>query len=163
MARSDMDDGVLGCLGLLGIVAAGAACWLLYQAVLWVFAEWRWAWFIGCAVVVPCAAYLLVRAWGEQWPFAPSDHIEVWATAVATALAVSAPFVVLIEGWPTAVVALLIAATSATAATYLSWWPEPETGPAAAAPNTAASAGKRRTVAKEPKRHQVARGNGAKL
>ncbi|MFF8531898.1 hypothetical protein ACF07B_07905 [Streptomyces sp. NPDC015532] len=158
-----MDDGVLGCLGLIGIAVAAAVCWLLYEAVLWVVAEWRWAWFVGCAVAVPCAAYLLVRVWGEQWPFDPMDHVEVWVTAVATALAVSTSFVVLVEGWPTAVVALLVAAGSAAGVAYLPWWPELVGGPAVFARNAASSTGIQGAGAKERKGRTAARENGARL
>ncbi|MFF4542486.1 hypothetical protein [Streptomyces aureus] len=158
-----MNDGVLGCLGLIGIAVAAVVCWLLYEAVLWVVAEWRWAWFIGCAVAVPSAAYLLVRVWGEQWPFDPMDHIEVWVTAVATALAVSTPFVVLVEGWPTAIVALLVAAGSAAGVAYLPWWPELVRRPAVVARSTASSAGNQGAGAKEHQGRTAAWGDGARL
>ncbi|MER5584784.1 hypothetical protein ABT090_24525 [Streptomyces asoensis] len=125
MARSDnRGEAEQGCAVLLGLVLVCAVCWLVYQAVLWVVAEWRWAWFAGCAVAVPCAAYAIVCAWGEERPFVPSRQREAWATAVAVALAAVAPLVVLLKGWPTAVVALLTAAGSVAAIAYLPWWDE---------------------------------------
>ncbi|MGA5037061.1 hypothetical protein ACPCA8_08365 [Streptomyces capoamus] len=123
MARSDnRSDTELGCAVLLGLVLVGAVCWLVYQAVLWVVAEWRWAWFAGYAVAVPGAAYAIVCAWREERPFVPSRQLEAWTTAVATALAAAAPLVVLLKGWPTAIVALLVAAGSAAAVAYVPWW-----------------------------------------
>ncbi|MEU0061393.1 hypothetical protein [Streptomyces sp. NPDC006334] len=123
MARSDdRGEAEQGCAVLLGLVLVCAVCWLVYQAVLWVVAEWRWAWFAACAVAVPCAAYAIVCVWGEERPFVPSRQLEAWATAVAAALAAIAPLVVLLKGWPTAVVALLTAAGSAAAIAYLPWW-----------------------------------------
>ncbi|MEU5600002.1 hypothetical protein [Streptomyces sp. NPDC020298] len=141
MARSDnRSDTELGCAVLLGLILVGAVCWLVYQAVLWVVAEWRWAWFAGCAMVVPCAAYAIVRAWGEERPFVPSRQLEAWATAVATALTAAAPLVVLVKGWPTAVVAALTAAGSAAAVTYVPWWDDYRKTTTTAVPDGAPSA-----------------------
>ncbi|MFK0023486.1 hypothetical protein [Streptomyces sp. NPDC090798] len=123
MARSDnRDDTALGCAVLLGLLVVGAVCWLVWTAVMWVLAEWRWAWFAGFALAIPCLAYAIVHAWGEQRPFVPSRQLEAWATAVATSLAAAAPIIVLTKGWTTAVVALLIAVGSGSAVAYAPWW-----------------------------------------
>ncbi|KMS82548.1 hypothetical protein ACZ91_57785 [Streptomyces regensis] len=83
--------------------------WLVWTAAMWTVAEWRWAWFVGCAVVAPAAAFALVSVWGEERPFLPSRWREAWMTAVVTAVAAEAPAVVLVKGWGTGAVALLLA------------------------------------------------------
>jgi hypothetical protein len=112
----------LGCAALLGVVGVVVVCWLVWTAVIWVFAEWHWAWIVGCALVIPCLAYGIVRAWGEPRPFVPSRQIEAWTTAVVTALVAAAPAVVLVKGWLTAVVAVLLASGSAVAVACAPWW-----------------------------------------
>ncbi|MFC9640015.1 hypothetical protein ACFTZF_15840 [Streptomyces mirabilis] len=119
MARSDnRSDSALGCAVLLGLAATGLACWLVWTAVMWVLAEWRWAWFAGYMLVVPALAIAIVRLWGEQRPFVPSRHLEAWMTAVLTAVAAAAPVVVLAKGWGTGTVALLLAVGSGSAVAY---------------------------------------------
>ncbi|MBW8800524.1 MAG: hypothetical protein JF597_45225 [Streptomyces sp.] len=105
----DRDDATRGCLGLAAITAVVVVGWLVWTAVMWTLAEWRWAWFIGCAAVSPAAAFAIVLAWGEERPFVPSRRREAWMTAVVTAVAAEAPAVVLVKGWGTGTVALLFA------------------------------------------------------
>jgi hypothetical protein len=94
MARSNSsNDTALGCAALLGIAVLGVVCWLVWSAVMWLTAEWRWAWICGCALLVPGLAYAVVRAWGEQRPFVPAVRREAWITAVLTAVAAAAPVV----------------------------------------------------------------------
>ncbi|MFJ9360756.1 hypothetical protein [Streptomyces mirabilis] len=117
---ADRDDGAMGCAALLGIIVAAVVCWLVWQAVVWTFTEWRWAWFVGYTIAVPAVAYGIVRAWGEERPFVPSRQREAWATAVLTALAATAPVVVLVKGWATGVVALLFAIGSGIVGSFVS-------------------------------------------
>jgi hypothetical protein len=85
---------------------------------MWTVAEWRWAWFLGCAAVAPAVAFALVLAWGERRPFVPSGRQEAWMTAVVTAVAAEAPVVVLVKGWGTATVALLLALAAGSALVF---------------------------------------------
>jgi small-conductance mechanosensitive channel len=128
MARSNSsNDTALGCAALLGIAVLGVVCWLVWSAVMWLTAEWRWAWICGCALLVPGLAYAVVRAWGEQRPFVPAVRREAWITAVLTAVAAAAPVVVLAKGWGTGIAALLLAACAGEAVIFLSerWSPAP--------------------------------------
>ncbi|MFI1538441.1 hypothetical protein [Streptomyces anandii] len=106
---ANRDDATQGCLALVAICAVVVVGWLVWTAVMWTLAEWRWAWFVGCAAVAPAAAYALVIAWDEQRPFVPSRRREAWMTAVVTVVAAEAPAVVLVKGWGTGAVALLCA------------------------------------------------------
>ncbi|MGW7568971.1 hypothetical protein ACWGJV_22175 [Streptomyces tendae] len=144
MARSnDSNDAALGCAALLGIAALAVICWLVWTAVMWLVAEWRWAWISGYGLLVPGLAYAVVRAWGEQRPFVPADRREAWITAVLTAVAAAAPVVVLIKGWGAGITALLLAACTGGAIIFLSehWSPasfrsgrRPRQGPGVAPP-----------------------------
>lgn len=122
---NDSNDAALGCAALLGIAVLAVICWLVWTAVMWLVAEWRWVWISGCALLVPGLAYAIVRAWGEQRPFVPADRREAWITAVLTAAAAAAPVVVLIKGWGTGIPALLLAACMGGAIVFLSerWSP----------------------------------------
>ncbi|GGX91278.1 hypothetical protein [Streptomyces anandii] len=106
---ANRDDATQGCLALVAICAVVVVGWLVWTAVMWTLAEWRWAWFVGCAAVAPAAAYALVIAWDEKRPFVPSRRREAWMTAVVTVVAAEAPAVVLVKGWGTGAVALLCA------------------------------------------------------
>ncbi|MFF4037423.1 hypothetical protein [Streptomyces sp. NPDC001816] len=108
-SSANRDDATQGCLALVAICAVVVVGWLVWTAVMWTVAEWRWAWFVGCAAAAPAAAFALVFAWGEERPFVPSRHREAWMTAVVTAVAAEAPAVVLVKGWGTGAVALLLA------------------------------------------------------
>ncbi|MFE0631551.1 hypothetical protein ACFW3D_31925 [Streptomyces sp. NPDC058864] len=103
-------------------------CWLLWTAVTWAVADWRWTWFLGYAAVVPALAYGIVWAWGEARSFAPSRQRETWATAVLAALALAAPVVVLTKGWGTALVALLFSLASGAVGLFVPGRPNGERG-----------------------------------
>ncbi|MEV6833286.1 hypothetical protein AB0N17_01920 [Streptomyces sp. NPDC051133] len=119
MARSGNHSGsAVGCAALLVLAAVTLVCWLVWTAVMWVVAEWRWAWFAGYMLAVPALAWAIVRVWGEQRPFVPSRQLEAWITAALTAVAAAAPVVVLAKGWGTGTVALLLALGSASAVAY---------------------------------------------
>ncbi|MCF0087272.1 MULTISPECIES: hypothetical protein [unclassified Streptomyces] len=115
---ADSSDAARGCLVLVGLCAAVAVGWLVWISVMWTVAEWRWAWFLGCAAVAPAVAFALVLAWGERRPFVPSGRQEAWMTAVVTAVAAEAPVVVLVKGWGTATVALLLALAAGSALVF---------------------------------------------
>ncbi|CAK7280156.1 hypothetical protein [Streptomyces misionensis] len=106
---ANRDNATQGCLALVAICAVVVVGWLVWTAVMWTLAEWRWAWFVGCAAAAPAAAFVFVYAWGEERPFVPSRRREAWMTAVVTAVAAEAPAVVLVKGWGTGAVALLFA------------------------------------------------------
>lgn len=106
---ANRDETSQGCVALVAICAIAVVGWLVWTVVTWTLAEWRWAWFLGCAAVAPAAALAIVFAWGEERPFVPSRQREAWTTAVVTAVAAEAPAVVLVKGWGTGVVALLFA------------------------------------------------------
>ncbi|MFE2099089.1 hypothetical protein [Streptomyces sp. NPDC059468] len=108
-SSANRDDTTQGCLALVAICAVVVVGWLVWTAVMWTVTEWRWAWFVGCATAAPAAAFALVFAWGEERPFVPSHRREAWMTAVVTAVAAEAPVVVLVKGWGTGAVALLLA------------------------------------------------------
>ncbi|WP_445284725.1 hypothetical protein [Streptomyces sp. DSM 118148] len=108
-SSANRDEATQGCLALVAICAVVVVGWLVWTAVMWTVAEWRWAWFVGCAAAAPAAAFALVFAWREERPFAPSRRREAWMTAVVTAVAAEAPVVVLVKGWGTGAVALLLA------------------------------------------------------
>ncbi|GHD92045.1 hypothetical protein [Streptomyces naganishii] len=112
------DETTQGCLVLVAVCALVVVGWLVWTAVMWTVAEWRWAWFVGCAAVTPAAAFALVFAWGEERPFLPSWRREAWMTAVVTAVAAEAPAVVLLKGWGTGTVALLCALGAGSAGVF---------------------------------------------
>lgn len=64
-ARNSDAAGAAGCACLC---AVAVVCWLLWTAVTWAVAEWRWMWFLGYAAAVPVLAYGIVRAWGKRIP-----------------------------------------------------------------------------------------------
>jgi hypothetical protein len=101
------DDGALGCAVLLGVALAVLVGWLAWLAVLWFAADWRWAWITATAPVVPVVAYGVIVAWREPQPFVPSERREAWCSAVAVAVGLLAPMLVLVKGWGTAGVALI--------------------------------------------------------
>ncbi|MCG8965463.1 hypothetical protein [Streptomyces sp. CL12-4] len=108
MARSS--DGGEGCAVLVGLVAFVAACWAVWQAILWFISEWRWAWITGGATAVPLLAYLIVVLWREEQPFEPDNRPHVWVGAVAAAAAASAFPLAVGCGWGAASVALIVGA-----------------------------------------------------
>lgn len=108
-ARSSSDE-ELGCAVLLGIAVLALVVWLAWLAVLWFVADWRWAWITGTGVIVPLVAYGVIVAWREPQPFAPSFRHEAWFSAVGVAVALAAPVLVLVKGWGTACVALVVGA-----------------------------------------------------
>lgn len=115
---ANRDDTARGCAALLGIFAVAVVCWLVWTAVMWTLAEWRWAWFVGYMLVVPGLARAIAFTWGEQRPFMASRQLEAWTTAVLTAVAAVAPVVILAKGWGTGITALLFAIGGGLAAAY---------------------------------------------
>ncbi|MEV5192480.1 hypothetical protein AB0K86_08070 [Streptomyces clavifer] len=110
VARSSSQSDADGCAVVLGLAALVAFGWGVWQATLWFIAEWRWAWIVGGAVVVPLLAYLIVVLWREEQPFRPYDRPYVWIGAVGAATAALSFPLALGCGWGTASVALVVGA-----------------------------------------------------
>jgi cell division septation protein DedD len=120
-----------GCLAFVGLAAAAAAVWAVWQAILWFAAEWHWAWTLGGAAAILVLAYLITVLWGEGQDFAPGDEPGLWAAAVGTAAAATAGLLSFGCGWGTTTVAVVMGAGAGAALAFTSWqlpsWLDPLT------------------------------------